>query len=69
MKHLACLVLLSTLLVGCSDESGDRDLAGAATGPATEIHCAGERPLRLERFPAAVGSTSTTVNCAGRVSP
>ena len=64
MKHLACLVLLSTLLVGCSDESGDRDLAGAATGPATEIHCAGEqRNVRLERFPAAVGSTSTTVNC------
>lgn len=48
------------LLLGCSSEDGDRDLAGALTGPGTEVHCAG-----LERVPGSgIGDTQVTVNCA-----
>ena len=60
------LGLTAGLLLGCSSEDGDRDLAGAVTGPAIETHCAAlRRQDNLDRFPTGVGSTSVTVNCAG----
>ena len=62
---IALFVIASWLLIGCSSEDGDRDLAGASTGGAVEVHCAGlQRALALERFPTGIGDTTSTVTCA-----
>jgi hypothetical protein len=63
---LLLTLCLAVLLVACSDESGDRDLAGATTGPGVEIHCAGQQKrANLERFPKTVGDTNVDVTCQG----
>jgi hypothetical protein len=59
---------VALLAVGCSEDRGDSDLAGALTGPAVEIHCMGEqRQLDIERTPGgrAVGPTTVTTTCQG----
>ena len=57
------LLMVSAVLLGCSSEDGDRDFAGAVTGPGVETTCL-KRQNNLERFPSTIGDTDVTVNCA-----